>query len=114
MTKYRRIADLFIRMIQFPRDEWKWEKDEAPRIPLLLPLYELLEKENLLTDLAKTTKNILECRNGFDHGWTFERYTHGQQIAETAQMCLDKLEALVNKIEKNNYFGRVQSATNSE
>jgi len=114
MTKYRRIADLFIRMIQFPRDEWKWEKNEAPRIPLLLPLYELLEKENLLTDLAETTKNILECRNGFDHGWTFERYTHGQQIAETAQMCLHKLAVLVNEIEKNDYFGRVQSATNSE
>ncbi len=114
MKKYRRIADLFIRMIQYPRDKWNWREDEKESIPLLLPLYELLEKENLLTDLTETTKNILKCRNGFDHGWTVERYTQGQQIAETAQMCLHKLAVLVNEIEKNDYFGRVQSATNSE
>lgn len=111
MKKYRRIADLFIRMIQYPRDEWDWREDEKSRIELLLPLYKILEKENHLADLTETTKNILKCRNGFDHGWTVERYTHGQLIAETAQICLNKLSALVDEIEKNNYFGRVQGET---
>ena len=112
MKKYRRIADLFIRMIQYPRDEWDWSKDEKSRIELLLPFYEILEKENLLADLAETAKNILKFRNGFDHGWTVERYTHGQLIAETAQMCLNKLSVLINEIEKNNYFRRAQDETN--
>lgn len=114
MKKYRRIADLFIRMIQYPRDEWDWSEDEKSRIELLLPLYNILEKENHLADLTETTKNILKCRNGFDHGWTVERYTHGQLIAETAQICLNKLSALVNEIEKNNYFGRVQGETSQD
>lgn len=114
MKKYRRIADLFIRMIQYPRDEWDWREDEKSRIELLLPLYKILEKENHLADLTETTKNILKCRNGFDHGWTVERYTHGQLIAETAQICLNKLSALVDEIEKNNYFGRVQGETSQD
>lgn len=104
MKKHRRIADLFIRMIQYPREKWNWNADEKLHVALLMPFYETLKKGNLLSTLIETTKTIIKFRNGFDHGWTIERYIDGRIIAETAKSCLKNLSALIRAIESTRIY----------
>ncbi len=68
--KKRRSAEAFLVMVAIERRDWRFVGEWRARVTLLLPWYERLGSEGLLTRLRSLQREISTIRNGFDHAWT--------------------------------------------
>ncbi len=99
-------ADTFVRMCNYKRKKWTFVEKDAPRLALLLPWYEQLDRCELTLPLHQALAKIAELRNGFDHGWTEKAFPAateaqpdptaglqrlGQQLLEQLREVLDRL-----------------------
>lgn len=101
-TKYRHMAEFFIRMCQFSRNKWHWQdEDKKNYVSLFLCFYDRLEKQGLIESLHSLTKKIVKCRNGFDHAWTVVSYPGSSCISMEAYDCVEGLENLISVIFEN-------------
>lgn len=96
-TKHRRLADLFIRRLQYEKLEFN--KEEQVQIDRHIePFLQRLSEHQLIEPLKCVTKDISNIRNGFDHAWTEKQYMGKKMIASTATDCLKNLESIITSI----------------
>ena len=68
----KRFAQIFVRMAENPRDDWKFPSEQDARDKeTLLPWYTALEQAGIIDDvLMGSLVDMADIRNGFDHAWT--------------------------------------------
>jgi len=116
-NKYRyNMAELFLRMCQYPKEKWNWKtNEEEEHVRLLIPFFNRLEQHGLIESLNGLTKKIIDYRNGFDHAWTVVKYPGTSIIEGEAQACLKELESLLQTMfEKNLIFSDSSGSSGEE
>lgn len=94
----RSYADVFLRMISYPRDSWSFESNDQKRqVEGLLPFYECLASAELVGDFSALTKDITDIRNGFDHAWT-SKSAAPADIEQTGRALSARLKALTARV----------------
>ena len=68
----KRFAQIFVRMAENPKDDWKFPSEQDARDKeTLLPWYTALEQAGIIDDvLMGSLVDMADIRNGFDHAWT--------------------------------------------
>jgi CRISPR-associated Csx2 family protein len=100
--KARRYAEIFVSMLQFPKEKWNFDDDvnKKAQKDKLLPAYSAIEKlsnfEEIKILLEKIVKKI---RNGFDHAWTGS-HLNSSYISEI-KIISNEGVALFNQIVEN-------------
>lgn len=108
----RRYADIFVNMLQFSEEDWKFDENEdlKKQKDKLIPSYNALK---ILTDfdhIKQLLKDMKTVRDGFDHGWT-GRHIGGipenvKNIYETANntfhLIIDNWDNIQNHFNQNN------------
>ncbi len=95
--KKRRYADIFLRMVGRPREDWRFNGHEDQQKDRLLPYYKLLENAEIIPDLEKIHKDISKIRNGFDHAWTSKQGAP-EEIESSAKVHHERLRAIVSRV----------------
>ncbi len=76
----RRFAEVFLQMLQYPRESWDFSDRENDK-NILLPWYEELEHCGVIAKLKdivekrEERRSLIDYRNGFDHAWTSQKET---------------------------------------
>lgn len=90
-------AEVFLRMIQFPEEKWKFEEGNVKQKDRLLPYYNDLQKYGLVEALRAFAKDLTDYRNGFDHGWTSKQKMY-EEIPEKGVFFLNSLRNVINDL----------------
>lgn len=107
-SRYRkRFGEIFVSLCQYPEDTWKYRDDKKKQVvpahemsdfETILPFYETLKKKNIAEVLQGFVKQLVEYRNGFDHGWT-SRSGIFDDVAEKADYFLDQINHVIEQIQ---------------
>jgi hypothetical protein len=94
-------GEIFVNMFQFPKDEWKFQgEDAAKAAQKLMPYYEKLTRLGVEPILRSFAKDLTDYRNGFDHAWT-RKSEAPTDVGEKGQGFLKKLNDVIALLEKN-------------
>jgi CRISPR-associated Csx2 family protein len=96
----RRYADIFVNMLQFNEDEWKFDEDEnlKKQKDKLLPAYFALTSLTDFEILKQLLKKMKTVRDGFDHGWTGK---HISGVPENVKEIFGNTNIIFYKIVNN-------------
>ncbi len=123
--KNRDAAEVFIKMIQFPKEKWDFSKvDERYEKHVdgmaewygkldSLGVIEILKEIGEQKDAAKDKKagnqassaespNLFDLRNGFDHAWTTKNSPGNRRIEEAGKEFFTKLKEAMENMKKGN------------
>lgn len=101
--KGRNAADVFVNMIQYAENEWKFEGDTVSFKDHLKPFYDQLVELGIVSMLRSTIKTILDLRNGFNHCWTAagpEKMKLLECVADHAMKCSKMLDNVVKNLKE--------------
>lgn len=109
-----RFPELFISLLQFTRETWKYEDEEKSKLlpestmsdyyQVVLPMYEELDSLGVVTHLRKFTKSLLDIRNGLDHAWTAKAEAK-EEITETGFAYHSELSEVIQLLYQHKYLG---------
>jgi hypothetical protein len=97
--KARHKAEVFLNMMQYPEEDWKFPRDQARVVESLRPFYEKLKECGAEPSIREFLPALMKCRNGFDHAWTSVRdcaadiAAQGNAFYTAIEKVLDKLQA---------------------
>ncbi|MDY0221306.1 MAG: TIGR02221 family CRISPR-associated protein [Desulfobacterium sp.] len=102
--KYRkRFPEVFVNMMQFPIDKWKFSGlNEDDRLKLM-PWFEKLQTAGIEPQLREIVDEIVKIRNGFDHAWTSENAAF-PDIENKGKKYLTVLHDIVRQMTKQELF----------
>ena len=108
--KYRkRFAEVFVNMMQFPVDGWKFSGlTEETRLKLM-PWFEKLQKAGIEPQLREIVDGMVKIRNGFDHAWTSENAAF-PGIEDTGKEYLTVLHNIVRRMADQELFSKEENA----
>jgi CRISPR-associated Csx2 family protein len=66
----KRFGEVFVNMMQFSEDEWKFSGFAEDNRLKLMPWFEKLQKAGIEPQLREIVDEMVKIRNGFDHAWT--------------------------------------------
>nr|WP_320012208.1 TIGR02221 family CRISPR-associated protein [uncultured Desulfobulbus sp.] len=101
--KYRRIADVFINMLQFPETKWDFSNQAQIDKEMLKDWYRTLQETGIEQQLRKIVTPMVATRNGFDHAWTSKTSAH-DNIQEEGQAYLITLKTVVDLMANEKLF----------
>ncbi len=90
-------GEIFIQMIQWPKDEWKFDQKKQELVYKLLPLYKELDHLGVVDRLRSFMKDLSDFRNGFDHAWT-SRIADFNGMQSRVNLILAELEKVFDLI----------------
>ena len=95
----KRFAQVFIRMAEIPKDEWKFlDPLNAKDKETLLPWYSVLEQAGIMNDILKESLvDMAKIRNGFDHAWTSQAEAH-TDVEVNGRDYLELLESTITQL----------------
>jgi hypothetical protein len=96
--RQRKRAEVFLSMLQYEEPKWHFESDRLAMKEGLAPYYEKLKEAGIEQRLRSFLKDLLDYRNGFDHGWTGFPESHGD-IAEKGAWFSRQLRQVVSELE---------------
>lgn len=98
--KARRYAEVFVNMLQFEEDKWKFdEREDVKKIKdKLYPSYKSL---NNIEEIRPLLVKMQKVRNGFDHGWTGN---HINGVPENIQEIYKETFRIYQSIINDNIF----------
>jgi hypothetical protein len=94
----RNKAEIFIGMLQYDEDRWRFEGDKSAMKESLEEYYTKLRKLGVEGVLRGFLRDLVEYRNGFDHGWT-KSAESSTDIAEKGASFSSQLRMAVLKLE---------------
>lgn len=102
--KYRkRFAEVFVNMMQFPVDKWKFSGFTEETRLKLMPWFENLQKAGIEPQLREIVDDMVKIRNGFDHAWTSENAAF-PDIEEKGKNYLMVLHSIVRRMAEQKLF----------
>jgi len=94
-------GEVFVRMLQFPEEDWEFKEEAASAAAkTLMPYYEKLKRLGIEPILRSFARELAEYRNGFDHAWT-RKPEAPNDLEEKGQIFFDRLGEVVNLLDKN-------------
>ncbi len=66
----RRFSTVFVNMLQYEEDQWKFQDQGERDMQQLMPFYHKLKSMGIEGNLREFTRTLIDYRNGFDHAWT--------------------------------------------
>ena len=93
-----RFSGLFVNMLQYPEDEWKF-KEKDRDMKALMPFYRKLKSMGVESLLRECTDGLIQYRNGFDHAWT-GRNGVLPDVEEVGLKAYGRLKEVVSVLEK--------------
>lgn len=104
--KARRYGGVFIAMVKYPRENWRFtgEEDER-RKEQLLPLFTKLCELKIEPVLREVTGDLIRYRNAFDHAWVSvpdgEKQRAIDEIPQKGREFIGRLREVVRLMETN-------------
>lgn len=95
--KYRRFAEVFVNMMQYAQDDWRFNDQAATDKETLLPWFETLQNIGVELQLRQIVKPLVDTRNGFDHAWTAKAGAQAD-IEEKGREYLSVLKTIVAQL----------------
>jgi CRISPR-associated Csx2 family protein len=99
-TRVQRYGAVFFAMLQYGRNDWNFPGRED-QVEKILPFYNLLKKEEILTSGEKAhlpvAKILSRFRNGFDHAW-LGKAGMDSEVEQQAGECLQTLEEILQRL----------------
>lgn len=68
--KKRNYADVFVNMLQFDEEAWRFNEEQVNFVNKLKPWYDSLKDSGAEKILRSFVKEMITLRNSFDHAWT--------------------------------------------
>lgn len=96
----RKYADIFVNMIQFEEDKWKFADEQVIFKDSLKPFYDSLNKDDIIKELKLFISDLINIRNGFDHAWTTKNI-QSSEIEKSAKEYNNKLNEILERVLKN-------------
>jgi hypothetical protein len=93
--KQRKKADVFVNMLVYKEDEWKFKPEEIQKI---MPLYNKIKSNGIENKLRNFCNELTDYRNGFDHAWT-GKAGQFEDIEEKGYFFYEQLKEIINKLE---------------
>jgi CRISPR-associated DxTHG motif protein len=89
----RQYADIFVNMLQFKEEKWKFDEneDKKKQKDKLLPSYNALKSLKNFELIKQLLNDMQKVRNGFDHGWTG---THISGVPENIKEIFNKANSI--------------------
>ena len=97
--KQRNKADIFVNMVQYDEEEWKFSDEQEKSQVKIIPFYEQLKELDIISILRSFCKDLLKYRNGFDHAWT-AKVGAEEGIEENGKKYFEKLSKVLFLMEK--------------
>lgn len=112
----RRYADIFVNMLQFREEEWRFDEndDSKKQKDKLLPSYNALKILFDFDNIKQLLRDMKTVRDGFDHGWTGKHITGVPEniriIFESANntfhLIIDNWDNIQNHFNQNNQINQ--------
>jgi len=97
----RRRADIFFNMVQYDKDDWKFDSQAAIECEKMMPFYAKLEINGVCSKLKEFAMDLAMYRNGFDHAWT-KIAESPLDIKEKGELFFNKLNETVQRLQNSN------------
>lgn len=108
--KYRkRFAEVFVNMMQFPENEWKFSEFAEESRLKLMPWFKKLQQAGIEPKLREIVDEMVKIRNGFDHAWTSEK-TASPEIEQKGEQYLKQLQEIIGKMADQQLFSKKENA----
>jgi len=96
--KYRRrFAEVFVDMMQFAQDDWKFKGLKETDKETLLPWFNTLRQAGVEPKLRSIAKPMIDTRNGFDHAWT-AKVGAGNNVEQDGKDYFNALEEIIQQL----------------
>jgi len=96
--KYRRrFAEVFVDMMQFAQDKWKFKEQKETDKDTLLPWFNTLRQVGVESKLRQIAKPMIDTRNGFDHAWTAKAGA-GNDVEQDGKDYFNALEEIIRQL----------------
>ncbi len=89
-----RFSGVFVNMLQYSEDEWKFQEQEDLNRKELMPFYQKLKSSGVESLLREFTSELIKYRNGFDHAWT-GRSCALPDVEKVGMQAYDRLKKVV-------------------
>jgi len=105
----KRFVEVFVNMMQFPVDGWRFSGfAEANRLKLM-PWFENLQKAGIEPQLRKIVDDMVKIRNGFDHAWTSEKAAF-PGIEKKGKDYVTVLHNIIRQMAEQELFSKEENA----
>ena len=105
----KRFAEVFVNMMQFPIDGWKFSGFAEENRLKLMPWFEDLQKAGIEPQLREIVDEMVKIRNGFDHAWTSEKAAF-PEIEDKGKRYLKQLQEIVGLMAEQQLFSKEENA----
>jgi hypothetical protein len=101
----KRFGEVFVNMMQFPENKWKFSGFAEENRLKLMPWFETLQKAEIEPQLREIVDEMVKTRNGFDHAWTSERAAF-PGIEKKGKNYLTVLHNIVGRMAEQDLFSK--------
>jgi hypothetical protein len=109
----KRFAEVFVNMMQFPIDGWRFSGFTEENRLKLMPWFEKLQKAGIELQLREIVDDMVKIRNGFDHAWTSEKAAF-PGIEQKGKEYLTVLHNIVRRMAEQNLFSKSEKENGSD